>query len=135
MKTQLLSLAFLAIFANCSELSRRKKIEPCPSVITNLKEHWHYDDSADIFKISSRELGIQLVRDKNCFIGLSRKSIQKLFGEPNLDRGTGWYYYLTKSCLDEGGPGASGCEYLGVSFSAETGKTTEIGIGNSFSSH
>ena len=133
MKTLLPSLAFLATMANCSELSHRKKIEPCPSVITNLHDHWHFDESKRIYFSHDHELGIQLLRDRKCLVGLSEKSILKLFGEPSLKRGNTFYYYLHPACHGELDISSDACSHLDIVFSAENRRVLSLEIGSSSS--
>jgi hypothetical protein len=116
MKSILLTISIATLLVGCSEISRLKKDETCASAIANLHDHWHYDAANDIFKISSRELGIQMVRDKRCFIGMSRKTVLKLFGKPNRDAPTEMRYYTSTACHGDQGERTSGCDAVQIAF-------------------
>jgi hypothetical protein len=133
MKWILLLLAAIS-FTTCTEMHQKRKAPECGKVFDLCLDNWYFDQQGQIFRSSFPGIERELLRNKECFRDLGPNSVKKLIGTPNLEKGATWYYYVSKPCLGEKGPGSSGCSYVKVSFDPKTGKTTDIGIGGSYSS-
>ena len=120
-----------AMLTACSEMHQKRKIPECKTVFDICIDQWYFDQKDQIYRSSYPKIEIELMKNKDCFKGLNGNSIENIFGVPNLKRGTSWFYYVSKACSSEKGPGSRGCSYVEISFDKETRKTIDFGIGGS----
>lgn len=100
-----------------------------------IQDHFRYVEETGLYSMRMQEDGynleIPLIRNKDCLAGLSRRSIQKLFGTPSRSDSKGMYYYFTPGCLkNKNGIGFNECTQC-VARLDEDGRCREFTISGS----
>jgi hypothetical protein len=121
--SRVLVICLLITLAGCTALYHKRQQPACKNLFDMIKEEWHYDPHAGVYRQTSNpksKIGLEMLRCEDCFHGLSRKDVQRLFGQPDtLDRGA-MIYYLREPCLQADGVNANGCHYMCCDFRADT---------------
>ncbi len=128
--TYILLLFLLSSIFGCSEIRQASKTPECADLFTGIQEHFRYDSESQIFSMrienDGYNLEYNLLRKESCLIGLSKRSIEKLFGNPSRANDAAHYYYLSPDCWkNKDGVGRFPCMQLVVKFDGN-GKATEI---------
>jgi hypothetical protein len=113
----------LITLAGCTALYHKRQQPACRKLFDMIKEEWYNDDERGLYILSSNpqsKIGGEIRQCQDCLWGLSRKDVQRLFGQPDtLDRGA-MIYHLREPCLQADGVNANGCHYMCCDFRADT---------------
>jgi hypothetical protein len=128
MKSILLSIALFTL-ARCSQLVEYRKSKDC-EIYDVIFKGWTFDQEKSIFKFAQQGVNfeMELIRHQDCFNGLSRRSIFKLFGVPSVEKPNSLGYFLSTACNGVNGVGSDGCYQLEVLLSADGKSVREVNV-------
>jgi hypothetical protein len=113
----------MCLVLGCSVYQQKRRNPECRELF-DLIEHGWYRDSSSLYHLTAKVLAVHRFgnfHDDECLIGLSSKSVVRLFGKPDTVREDfTMEYFNSKPCL-EGGTNSHGCHSMIIRFDAEGG--------------
>lgn len=92
-KSSLLML-LLGLFS-CSTLYQRKHSDECGAFFENIKQNWAYNPSTKMYEWKNGAMNkdeMVYLDNEKCFLGISKKNIEKVMGKPTKATNDGWIY-------------------------------------------
>jgi hypothetical protein len=120
----------MPIIVGCSMISQKRQVPACKDMFSQIKHDWVCDAKTGLFRFQTGSYpgsSTEILKNRDCFIGLKSKHILKLFGKPSEAAKNGkWVYYLTEPCLQKDSD-MGGCWTLLFTYDAED-KVTQVRI-------
>lgn len=120
----LLPFLLALVLTRCSDIHRASQKTECADLFKGIEDHFRYEEESRLYSMRKQEDGYDLIfhmlRNESCLVGLSDRSIEKLFGAPSRSTEKGFFYYLVPNCWkNKEGVGPHECIQLVFKFDGE----------------
>lgn len=107
----LFTIFMLITFGSCQTIPKEfKKVsgeiphfrnENCEKVLENISKNWaeyKYSQNKEACFYYNRKLIMEIIENKKCLIGINKKELISLFGNPSHTTSDNYFYFVSTTC-------------------------------------